>query len=91
MLGSACVRLAGCSSRSPRTRENAAEAPRCARPCRCRPGRYNGARCTADSFVGLWGGLVPVAPALGPEDVLGDGDGLGDRRGLGPGDAAIAV
>ena len=95
MPGSGCVRLVGCSSRSPRTRDKAAELRCRVRPRRCRGRRFNRARCTADGFVGLGGGLVLGEPGRGLEGALGAPliavglGGLGDRRaavGLADGD-----
>jgi len=86
MPGSGCVRLVGCSSRSPRARETAAELPCRVRPRRCRRRRGNRARCAADGFVGLGGSLVLGEPGRGLVEVLGAPlvavglGGLGDGR-----------
>jgi hypothetical protein len=99
MLGPACVRVVGGSSRLSWTRENAAEAPCSARPGRCRPRRFDGGGCTVGSVAGLVGdgaetarledGLVPAGPGLGLRDRLGLRDGLGLEDGLGDGDGQL--
>jgi hypothetical protein len=94
MPGSGCVRPVGCSSRSPRTRESAAELPCRVRPRRCRGRRFDRARCTGDCFVGLEGSMVLGEPGRGPEDVLGAplvAVGLGGLGGLGDGRVAVGL
>jgi hypothetical protein len=81
MLGSACVRVVGHSSRRSWTRENAGESPCRARPGRCRPTRFNGGGCAVGGAAGLVGDSAEVV-RLG-DAVVAAGPGLGLRNGLG--------